>query len=91
MSVGQVFEGVFTSYVVSPQGQYIVNVEEVKVDQSVFDVVTRLASADQVGNDGETVPLHDGGGDADRPRTATYRVPFEQTVLLFDIFDIFTV
>ena len=30
VSVGQVFEGVFTPYVVTPQGQYIVNVEEVE-------------------------------------------------------------
>ena len=91
VSVRVVAERVFSFQIVSAERQHVLYSQEVQVDQGVFDVVARLAAADQVRDDGQAVPLHDGRRNADRPRPPAYRVPFEQTVFFFDVFDVLAV
>ena len=65
---------------VASQGQHVVQVEEVHVDQGVLDVVFRLAAADQVGHHLHLVAVADGGRDAHRARAAPDDVPLRRAV-----------
>lgn len=80
-------ETLFVLRLVAAQRQYVVQSEEVHVDQRIFDVVLRQSAADQVGNHLHAVTVLDGRRDADRPGTAPHDMPFDAAVLAFGLLD----
>ena len=87
MSLRVGHEELFVLRLVAAQRQYVVQAEEIEVDQRILDVVFRLPAADQVRHDFHVVFLLDGGRDAYRAGAAAHDVPFDAAVLALGLLD----
>ena len=91
MSLRVGHEELFVLRLVAAQRQYVVQAEEIEVDQRILDVVFRLPAADQVRHDFHVVFLLDGGRDAYRAGAAAHDVPFDAAVGAHRLLDAFAV
>ena len=91
MSLRVGHEELFVLRLVAAQRQYVVQAEEIEVDQRILDVVFRLPAADQVRYDFDAVFLLDGGRDAHRAGAAAYDVPFDAAIGTHRLLDAFAV
>ena len=65
VSVGVRLESAFAA-MASPQGEDVADADEVKIDQGIFRLLDREATANDVGNGFNLVAVHQCGADADR-------------------------
>ena len=87
MSLRVRHEELFVLRLVAAQRQYVVQAEEIEVDQRILDVVFRLSAADQVRHDFDAVLLLNGGRDAHRAGTAAHHVPVDASVRTHGLLD----
>ena len=73
---------------IATQGQYIIDAEEVKIDQDILGFFIAKAAADQMGHGIDLIPVNDGSANTHRTGALAYFHAFEGTIdpFLKDLF-----